>query len=157
MFQFSRAIYRELAPLIKETGPVSQKASNQELVLQECESAIHRLVTDRRHFARPARTLFANVRPYFAISDLGRVSAAIERNVDVATRFIDQMPDCLCDVETPRHCQATTRKGTACRRQPLVRSEYCPSHQHLTESFDELQLEQGELELLEFGQIDLAA
>ena len=60
-------------------------------------------------------------------------------------------------VETPRHCQATTRKGTPCHRQPLVRSEYCPSHQHLTESFDELQLEQGELELLEFGQIDLAA
>ena len=118
MFQFSRAIYRELAPFIKETRPVNQKASNhQELVLQECESAIHRMVTDRRTLARPARTLFANVRPYFAYRD--RDADAFrrdQRNVDVATRFIDQMPECLLTADTPRHCQATTRKGTPCRR-----------------------------------------
>ena len=114
----------------------------------ECESAIKRLFTDRRHFARPARTLFANVRPFFAISDLSRVFAAIEHNMAVAQRFIDETPEMVIS-EVPRECHATTRKGTNCRRQPLHGSEYCPSHQHLTETFDELHLEQGELELLE--------
>ena len=32
----------------------------------------------------PTRTLFANVRPYFAISDLSQVFTAIERNIEVA-------------------------------------------------------------------------
>ena len=33
-----------------------------------------------------------------------------------------------------------TRKGQPCQRQPLPASEYCPSHQHLTETFEELEL-----------------
>ena len=31
-------------------------------------------------------------------------------------------------------CRATTRKGTPCRRMPLPRNGYCPSHQHLAET-----------------------
>jgi hypothetical protein len=158
MYQFSRSIYRELAPLVLDEKHSSQKESNQEIVLRQCESAIERLVTDRRYFARPARTLFADIRPYFSISDLGRVCAITERNVEVAVRFLDQMPHAaLGAYGAIRTCQATTRKGTPCRRQPLVASEYCPSHQHLTETFDDLHLQQGELEHLELEQIELAA
>ena len=29
-----------------------------------------------------------------------------------------------------------TRKGKPCQRQPLPASEYCPSHQHLEETFE---------------------
>jgi len=156
MYQFSRAIYRELAPLVRESKLASQGADARRRVLQECEAAMERLFTDGHHFARPARTLFANVRPFFAISDLGRVFVTIERNVEMAKKFLEHAPE-ISIADVPRHCHATTRKGTPCRRQPLPRSEYCPSHQHLTETFDELQLEQGELELLEFERIDLAA
>ncbi len=155
MYQFSRAIYRELAPLVTDSK-LGQKFDARRLVLHECESAIQRLFTDRRHFARPARTLFANVRPFFAISDLSRVFIAIERNIAAAQKFLDQAPDLVVS-EIPRECQATTRKGTNCRRQPLAGSDYCPSHQHLTETFDELLLEQGELELTKFERMDLAA
>jgi hypothetical protein len=54
-----------------------------------------------------------------------------------------------------RACQAMTRKGRPCQRPPLPRSDYCPSHQHLTETFEELaELEPLELELPE---MELAA
>ena len=155
MYQFSRALYRELAPLVTDSK-LGKKLDARRLVLSECESAITRLCTDRRHFSRPARTLFANVRPFFAIHDLSRVFAAIEHNMAVAQRFVEATPELIIS-EVPRECQATTRKGTNCRRQPLVGSDYCPSHQHLTETFDELHLEQGELELLKFERMDLAA
>ena len=31
-------------------------------------------------------------------------------------------------------CRATTRRGNPCRRIPLPRNGYCPSHQHLADS-----------------------
>ena len=53
MYHFSRAIYRDLAPYVLEDKRSSQHESNRTLVLRECESAIERLMTDRRYFARP--------------------------------------------------------------------------------------------------------
>jgi hypothetical protein len=111
------------------------------LVLRECENAIERLMTDSRYFARPARTLFNDVRPYFSIADLPRVYMTIERNVQMAQRFLEMAPDYGFDSQgLPRRCQAMTRKARACQRQPLPGSDYCPSHQHLTETFEDLEL-----------------
>ena len=139
MYQFSRAIYRELAPYVVEDRPKSQLESNRELVLRECEEAIERLMTDHRYFARPSRTLFGNVRPYFAIGDLPRVYLVIDRNVGLAEDFLKRVPDYAFETNgIERSCQAMTRKGNPCQRNPLPASEYCPSHQHLQESFEEL-------------------
>jgi hypothetical protein len=139
MYQFSRAIYRELAPYVIEDKPATQVESNRELVLRECEAAIERLMTDHRYFARPARTLFANVRPYFTIGDLPRVYCVIDRNVAFARDFLEEEPDYAFQTTgLTRACQAMTRKGTPCQRQPLARSEYCPSHQHLEEGLEDL-------------------
>ena len=105
-------------------------------MLRECESAIERLMTDRRYFARPARTLFNDVRPYFSIADLPRVYV-VDRppRPSSRSRFLAQVPDYAYDASgVPRRCQAMTRKGQPCQRQPLPRSDYCPSHQHLTET-----------------------
>ena len=141
MFHFSRAIYRDLAPYVLEDKPSAQRESNRALVLNECESTIERLMTDRRYFARPSRTLFNDVRPYFSIADLPRVYAIIDRNVELALRFLNRVPDYIYDTNgVPRRCQAMTRKAKPCQRQPLPASEYCPSHQHLTETFEELDL-----------------
>jgi hypothetical protein len=139
MYQFSRTIYRELAPYVNEDRPSSQPVSNRELVLRECEAAIERLMTDRRYFARPARTLFANVRPYFTIGDLPRVYLVIDRNLSFAQDFLERVPEYAFEASgVERSCQAMTRKGKPCQRQPLLGSEYCPSHQHLDESFEDL-------------------
>jgi hypothetical protein len=141
MFQFSRAIYRDLAPLVCEDKPAWQTESNRALVLRECEETIERLMTDRRYFARPSRTLFNNVRPYFSIADLPRVYVIVDRNIELAVRFLNQVPDYIYHANgLPRHCQAMTRKGKPCQRQPLPGSDYCPSHQHLTETFEDLEL-----------------
>jgi hypothetical protein len=141
MYQFSRAIYRDLAPYVLEDKLSEQRQSNRTLVLRECESAIERLMTDRRYFARPSRTLYNDVRPYFAIADLPRVYVAIDRHVQMAQKFLAMVPDYAFDSQgVPRRCQAMTRKGKPCQRQPLRASDYCPSHQHLTENFEELEL-----------------
>jgi len=141
MYHFSRAIYRELAPYVLEERPSAQRESNRNLVLRECESAIQRLMTDRRYFARPSRTLFHDVRPYFSIADLPHVYVTVERHMEFAQRFLAMVPDYAYDAQgVPRRCQAMTRKGKPCQRQPLAASDYCPSHQHLTETFEDLEL-----------------
>ena len=49
-------------------------------------------MTDRRYFARPSRTLFNDVRPYFSIADLPRVYVIIDRNIQLALRFLAHGP-----------------------------------------------------------------
>jgi hypothetical protein len=140
MYQFSRAIYRELAPHVLNEKPSYQRESNRELVLQACEAAVQRLATDRRHFARPVRSLFNDIRVYFPISSQLHAYMVINRNVELALHFLSQLPEHALDPSgQPSRCQATTRKGRPCKRRPLPRSEYCPSHQHLTETLEELE------------------
>jgi hypothetical protein len=139
MYQISRTIYRELAPHIIEERPSSQRETNHELVLRACERAMERLFCDR-HFAKPARSLFHDVRIYFSVASQLRVFMVIERNVALALELLSRLPEQELDSNGQRRsCEAMTRKGTPCRRQPLPHSEYCPSHQHLTERLEELE------------------
>src|SRR5262245_47657945 len=106
MYQFSRAIYRELAPFVVEDRPPSQRQTNRELVLRECECAIERLMLDRRYFAAPTRTLFNAVRAFFAMGDLPRVYLAIDRNVRIATEFVTRDPEYIYEqTGMQRSCQ----------------------------------------------------
>jgi hypothetical protein len=136
---FSRAIYRELAPLVLNEQPSSQPESNQRLVLRGCERTMDRLIRDHRHFARPARTLFDEIRVYFSIASQLYVYTVVKRNVELAVAMLARLPEEELDASgVPRQCQAMTRKGQPCQRPPLPRSDYCPSHQHLTETLGEL-------------------
>jgi hypothetical protein len=160
VYQFSRVIYRELAPHVIEERQSFRRDTNRERVLRACEAAMERLATDRRHFAKPAYSLFKDIRVYFPISSQLLVYTVIERNVDLALQFLDKFPDHeLSGNGAPRQCQAMTRKGKPCRRSPLPRSEYCPSHQHLTEDFQDLDegLEEFEKSLQSLRPIEVAA
>jgi hypothetical protein len=139
MYQFSRAIYRELAPFVLEDRPFCQRQTNRELFLRACERAMERLMADARHFARPARSLFNEVRIYFSMSAQLRVYMVIERNMKLAVEYVSNLPEEELWGGLQRDCQAMTRKGRPCQRQPLPHSEYCPSHQHLTERLEELE------------------
>jgi hypothetical protein len=140
MYHFSRAIYRELAQHVSEEKPSCQCESNNELVLRACESAMERLFTDRRYFAKPARSLFNEIRIYFPISAQLRVYMVVERNMALALEYLSRLPEQELDANgEPRSCQAMTRKGRPCQRQPLPHNEYCPSHQHLAETFEEFE------------------
>jgi hypothetical protein len=135
MYRFSRAIYRELASDIVEGATAAGTMRNREAVLRACEAAIERLATDRHYFARPARSLFQDIRPYFPMSAQARVYRVIERYIDCADDFLARQPMTGYDLNgNPLQCRATTRKGTPCQRMPLPHNGYCPSHQHLAET-----------------------
>jgi hypothetical protein len=155
IYQLTRAIYRELAPYVIRERPRSQQETNHELVLQGCERAMTRLVTDGRHFSKPARSLFNEIRVHFSLGSQLRVFLLVKHHVELAARLLARVPEQqLFGNGSPRTCQAMTRKGRPCQRPPLPRSDYCPSHQHLTETFEEL-VDLDQLEVLE--EMELAA
>ncbi len=135
MYQFSREIYRELAPEIIDARMTDGAQRPHSAVLRSCETALERLAHDRHYFARPARTLFNDIRFYFPIASQRRVWDVVQRYIACAEEWLDAQPRQGYDVEgNPLQCRATTRKGTACQRMPLPHNGYCPSHQHLAET-----------------------
>ena len=132
MYQFSRSIYRALAPEIiadRDGG-----SGNHERVLHACESAVRRLATDRHYFARPSRTLFNDVRIYFPMGAQHRVYQVVDSHLRCAREWLDAQPHHGVDEMGHRlECRATTRKGKPCQRVPLPENGYCPSHQHLAD------------------------
>jgi hypothetical protein len=135
MYRFSRAIYRELAGEILEDPHSACPNANHERVLRACEAAIERMATDRHYFARPARTLFNDIRAYFPLNAQCRVLHVIERYLDFADEFLRRQPQNGFDIYgNPLQCRASTRKGAPCQRMPLPHNGYCPSHQHLADT-----------------------
>jgi len=134
MFQFSRAIYRELAPDIDAEAHAPGRSSH-EHVLKACECTMERLAADRHYFARPARTLFNDIRFCFPMAAQARVWRVVTAYISAAEGYLDRQPKAGVDVHgNALQCRATTRKGTACQRVPLPHNGYCPSHQHLAET-----------------------
>ena len=133
MYQCSRSMYRELAGDVlghRAVGGVRNRAQ----FLRACEAAVERLATDRHYFARPARTLFRDVRSLFPMSSQLRVYEVIERHMALACEYVDCAARAGIRLDgAPLSCHATTRRGTACQRVPLPGSQYCPSHKHLDE------------------------
>jgi hypothetical protein len=135
MYGFSRAISRELADEITENPYGERKHVNHERVLRACEAAVERLATDRHYFARPARTLFSEIRWYFPLTAQQRVLHVVEHYMGLVDQFVRSLPKNGLDVNgNPLQCRASTRKGTPCQRMPLPRNGYCPSHQHLADT-----------------------
>ncbi len=140
MYHFSRSIYRELAPRVIEDDWDETGCRNKQRVLDACEGAIRRLAYDRRYFARPARSLFNEIRPHFSINDQLYVWKVVEANINLALEFIAKLPEDIGLDGRPRQCNAHTRKGTPCQRTPLPGRDYCPSHKHLEETFESAEL-----------------
>ena len=129
MYQVSRAIYRELA------RDIAGGRDGHEAVLHTCEATIERMVVDSHYFARPARTLFRDLRPHFDVADWPRVWHVVHRYVSATQQALERLPRTGLDANVnPLQCRATTRRGTACQRVPLHSNGYCPSHQHLAET-----------------------
>ena|SRR5689334_7896166 len=140
MYQFSRSIYRDLAPRIDTSRGVETTFRARQQLLEACEVTIRRLVSDRRHFARPAKALFAEVRGHFALAEQVRVYLVIERQVELIEEFLDSLPADVALDGQERNCLASTRKGTPCRREPLPSRDYCPSHKHREETEEVLEV-----------------
>ena len=136
MYQFSRAIYRELAPGVVPSRGEDVTAMRMRF-LRACESSMERLATDRHYFAKPVRTLFNDVRRYFPITEQLRVYRMCQEHMLLAMEYVDsQLREGVTFDGSPVCCHASTRRGTACQRVPLPGSKYCPSHKHLEEEFE---------------------
>jgi hypothetical protein len=147
MYQFSRAIYRELAPYIAtpqtgSTGSIPGSAASESnrhaQVLHACEAAIERMATDRHYFAHPARTLFCDIRMHFPMKTQAYVHKVVFHYIGLAQRYLKENPQAAHAAisDEPPQCRAMTRKGAACQRTPLAHNGYCPSHQHLADTED---------------------
>ncbi len=141
MYRFSRSIYRDLAPRVIDDGRDETACQRRQQLLEACEGAIRRISTDRRYFARPSRSLFNDVRMHFAMNDQLLVWNVIDTNISLCLELLETAPELLEIDGGPRECRAHTRKGTPCQREPLPGRDYCPSHKHLEESFDDLIIE----------------
>jgi hypothetical protein len=119
-----------------DRGPGSHNTFEaRQALLRACEASVERLATDRHYFARPARTLFSDIRCYFAVCRQEQVYQVVERYMALADEFVATLPRNGVDPQgNPLQCRAVTRKGTACQRAPLPVNGYCPSHQHLAET-----------------------
>jgi hypothetical protein len=133
MYQFSRSIYRELAPRVVEDDDDAGGCKNKQVVLDACEAAVQRLAYDGRYFAHPARWLFSEIRPHMQMSDQLFAWRVVEANINLAKKFLAKCPAGVDLDGRPRHCQAHTREGTPCQRAPLPGRDFCPSHKHFEE------------------------
>jgi len=138
MYQFSRSIYRELAQEVM-TDPRVGATPNKERLLHSCEAAVERLASDRHYFARPARSLFNDVRTLFPLTKQLRAYSVIERHMRLAADYVDLLArEGASASGSPLVCHATTRRGTPCQREPVPGSRYCPSHRHLEDDIEML-------------------
>ena len=137
MYQFSRAIYLELAPRIsRREGDDEAYAVARNDLLRACEATIERMASDHRYFAKPTKTLFAEVRDMFALEEQVRVHMLIDQYIGKAIEYIESLPDDMTPTGEKRRCPASTRQGTPCQRDPRSGREYCPSHRHLEIDFE---------------------
>ena len=128
MYRFSRAISRDLQPyLLKDQ---LRPELGQRLLLSACERTIERLARDHRRFARPAASLFSDVRALFPVSMQLMVYDVIEVHMNNALAYLDEEIAERGSADLLR-CRATNRKGKACQRVPVTGSDYCPSHRYL--------------------------
>jgi len=131
VYQFSRALYRDLCHLAQPDLSVDEARQ----ILTACEETIERVATDRQYFARPARSLFLEVRRFVPMRAQTEAYRHIASWLDRAEVWINEQPILGLDHHgQPLQCRATTRRGTACQRTPSPRNGYCPSHQHLAET-----------------------
>jgi hypothetical protein len=143
MYRFSRSIYRELAPRVIEEDHQGNGDDARQRLLDACEATIRRLTVDGRYFARPAKSLFNEVRTLFPMSEQLRAWRVIERNIELALEHLARLPEGVRFEGQPRQCRAHTRRGTPCQREPLPSRDYCPSHKHLEDTFESVEIPAG--------------
>jgi hypothetical protein len=133
MYQFSRSLYRQLAEDVVP-GRGEDVAITRQRFLRSCEVSMERLALDRHYFAKPVKTLFDDVRHFFALEEQLHVYRMCKEHMEVAKDYVDsRLRTGVTFDGSPACCHASTRRGSPCQRVPLPGRKYCPSHKHLDE------------------------
>lgn len=124
MYQFSRAIFRELRPHL-ETDRAHAT------VLAAAEEMVERLAAGTAP-RRPARELFRTVRVHVALEGQLHARRVVDQYLGIAQAVCVELRRHGLDAfGRPLPCAATTRAGAPCARRPVDGTGYCPSHRHL--------------------------
>lgn len=131
LYEHSRALYRDLSPLLA-TGFSRDPAGRPGELLHAAEAMMRRIGSDWTFLHDPSRRLFRDVRHLFRGDDLVIVLRIVERHVQAA---LSHAAELAASGITPVvvTCAATNRKGKPCGREPKPGLRYCPSHQHLAQ------------------------
>jgi hypothetical protein len=131
VYQLSRSLYRELAPMLPSSDGASdsERRDARQYLVEACERVVRRLVFEPDACANPARTLFRDVRHLFAIDAQADALRVVTFHIDAGRILAERMQETL-----KRDCQAITRNGSPCRREPPPGKRFCPSHYALGES-----------------------
>ena len=128
MYQLSRSLYRELSPLISEgEGGCTDHA--RQYLLDTSERWMKRIALTPDTCANPARSVFRDIRHLFPFNAQPTVWGMVRVHVAAAQELSARLERILT-----RDCQAFTRGGSRCRREPRPGWHYCPSHRHLEEA-----------------------
>ena len=133
MYEYSRAIFRALADAVEPPVAMDVEEGRRH-VLRAIEAMVERVAADPHCVASPARRLFCDIRFCFPLAAQSRVRGVVDVGIRAAHEEALRRHARRCDDDgRPVECRATTRQGTACRREPVGVSPYCPSHAHLAE------------------------
>ena len=142
-YALSRSLYRELIRRLPQDGGEERLRAHTHRLLDACEVAMQRLLLDPETCANPARSLFREIRHFFAIDAQAEVWEVVRFHVSAGRQIAPRLQATL-----RRECQAVTRQGTPCRREPTPGKRFCPSHYALEDALTAEDLEAGETEFL---------
>lgn len=129
MYELSRAIYRDLRPLLaldaRHPGRVER------LLLEGCEQIVEGIAGGLNYFPTPAAHLFADVRFLFPVGEQVRARAIIGAQITRAQSRLQETLVGTAGVNGRRRCLALTAQGQPCRREAQIDSRYCSSHRTL--------------------------
>jgi hypothetical protein len=124
VYQFSRAIFRDLRPHLETDQAQSP-------VLAAAEEMVERLAAGTAP-RRPGRELFRTVRVHVALEAQLHACHVVDHYLGIAQAVCDERRRHGLDAfGRPLPCAATTRTGAPCARRPVDGTGYCPSHRHL--------------------------
>jgi hypothetical protein len=125
MYEFSRALYRDLGPWTEAGCPDPPS------ILTAIEAAVDRVQENPESIGCATRWLFREIRHQFPLARQADVRRAVDATCLAAANEARRRSDARLDhLGRPRRCPVFTRNGTPCRREPLGNG-HCPSHQHL--------------------------
>ena len=135
-YALSRSLYRELTRRLAHDGAEKCLRAHRHRLLDACEVAMQRLLLDPDTCANPARSLFREIRHFFAIDAQAEVWEVVRFHVAAGRQIAPRLQATL-----RRECQAVTRQGTPCRREPTPGNRFCPSHYALEDALTAEDLE----------------
>lgn len=128
MYELSRALYRELRPLLAVDPRCPGRVER--LLLESCEQTLEGIAGGLHYFPSPAAHLFADVRFLFPVREQARARAIIGCRMAQAQASLGEL-QALEGLNGRRRCLALTAQGAPCRREAQHNSRYCSSHRHM--------------------------